>query len=388
MKIEESGDKALNQILREVVTTIESSKSQIFEIYEKACSEVDSGKKSLVEITRRATILIEEVDQLRRRAQQKKQILARVSKDFSKYSEDDIRRCYADVEKAQVDLAIALEQELQLRQQRDRAQIRLHSIGETVTNAKKLAVQIGVVMGYLGSKLDDVVNQMEAANKGKLVGIRIITAQENERLRLSREIHDGPAQTMANLIYQATICERMIDVDPGAAKFDLRELREQTRDCLSEIRQIIFDLRPMSLDDLGLAAAVQQFLAKFKDRSGIDVKFQTEGKVVDINKFAEVSLFRIVQEALNNVYQHAETDTASVTLRYNKDNISLLIEDTGIGFDVDAQPRQREAGEPQEHFGIMGMKERANIIKAQLILASRPGAGTKIRLLLPLEDVI
>jgi len=384
----ESSDKALNQIYREVVSTIESSKSQIFDIYEKACREIELTKQDLSVLTYRVESIIERVDQLKIEAQQKKQELARVSKNFSSYSEADIRRCYGEAETAQVELAIAIEQETQLRQQRDRTQIRLHAVTETVNNAKNLAIQIGVVIGYLGSQLGDVVNQLELANKGKLLGIQIITAQENERLRLSREIHDGPAQSMANLIYQATICERMIDVDPGASKIGLREFREQTRDCLSEIRQVIFDLRPMSLDDLGLQAALQQYLVKFKERSNIDVRFETEGTVVPINKFVEVSFFRIVQEALNNIYQHANTKTAAVFLRYNKDNISAVIEDHGVGFDTEQQPPPIKPGEVPEHFGITGMRERASIIKAQLIFASNPGHGTKVRLLLPLEDVI
>ena len=381
-------DKALNNILRDVIATIESSKSQIFDIYESACLEVENSKNDLAQIKKRVHEIIERVDTLKIEAQKQRQELARVSRAFSAYSESNIRRCYAAVEKAQVELAVATEQELQLRQQRDRAEQRLQHLSTTVNTAKHLAVQIGVVMGYLSSQLDEVVNQMESANKGKMVGERIIKAQENERLRLSREIHDGPAQTMANLIYQSSICERMLDIDVEGAKKDWQDLRQQIRGCLSEIRQIIFDLRPMSLDDLGLTAAVQQFLRKFKERSGIDVKFSIDGTPVPFNKYIEVSLFRIIQEALNNIYQHAETDEAEVVLRYNRDNLSLLISDQGLGFDADLQPEAVAPGGTPEHFGLIGMKERANIIKAQLIVDAKPGTGTKIRLLLPLENIV
>ena len=142
-------DKALNNILRDVISTIESSKSQIFDIYESACLEVENSKNDLAQIKKRVHEIIERVDTLKIEAQKQRQELARVSRAFSAYSESNIRRCYAAVEKAQVELAVATEQELQLRQQRDRAEQRLQHLSTTVNTAKHLAVQIGVVLGYL-----------------------------------------------------------------------------------------------------------------------------------------------------------------------------------------------------------------------------------------------
>ena len=365
---DDSGKQALQQIYKDVVNTIEGSKSQIFSIYEKTCWEIEQSKKDLDAIIVRVGEMIADVDRLRIVAQQKKQELARVSQKFSTFSEEDIKKCYAETEKAQIELAIAIEKEKQLRQQRDR-------------------LQIGVVMGYLGTQLGDMVEQFDSASKGKLLAIQVITAQENERLRMSREIHDGPAQTMANLIYQSMICERMLDVDPGAVRLDLQDLRCQARGCLSELRQIIFDLRPMALEDLGLSAAVQQFIVKFKERSSLEVDFIIEGTPVPLNKFVEVSLFRIIQEALNNIQQHADAEHVILKLSYNRTNVSLSVEDDGVGFDTENGDTQLDENGVPEHFGITGMRERANIIKAQFLLSTAAGKGTKVRVYLPLEDI-
>ena len=384
---DDSGKQALQQIYKDVVNTIEGSKSQIFSIYEKTCWEIEQSKKDLDAIIARVGEMIADVDRLRIVAQQKKQELARVSQKFSTFSEEDIKKCYAETEKAQIELAIAIEKEKQLRQQRDRLQIRLHGMQDTVNTAKNLAVQIGVVMGYLGTQLGDMVEQFDSASKGKLLAIQVITAQENERLRMSREIHDGPAQTMANLIYQSMICERMLDVDPGAVRLDLQDLRCQARGCLSELRQIIFDLRPMALEDLDLSAAVQQFIVKFKERSSLEVDFIIEGTPVPLNKFVEVSLFRIIQEALNNIQQHADAEHVILKLSYNRTNVSLSVEDDGVGFDTENGDTQLDENGVPEHFGITGMRERANIIKAQFLLSTAAGKGTKVRVYLPLEDI-
>ena len=217
--------------------------------------------------------------------------------------------------------------------------------------------------------------------------MQIIKAQEDERLRVSREIHDGPAQQMANLIYQASICERLVDIKPDEAKHGMQELRRQIRSCLTDVRQIIFDMRPMSLDDLGLVPAVRQLINKLDERNLLKTDFQVDGKSHPLDKHVEVCLFRMIQEALNNVYRHSGVTNAKVRMLFAPDHLAMVIADEGEGFDMAAMEEERKNSEGNGHFGILGMEERASIIGAILTVLSEPGKGTKVHIKMPYPDV-
>ena len=377
--------KALNKVLNETIDSIESSKSQILDIYEAAQAELAASKKLLEEIKKAAKDTVDEVDNLVREEQREKQNLVRVSSNFAEYSEERIRETYEAVKEIQIKLEVAREKERQLRQQRDRMEIRLYNLQKTVVGAERLAMRISSVLGYLGSQMSDLVAQMEAASKNKFLSAAIIKAQEDERFRVSREIHDGPAQDVANLIFQASVCERMIDIDTDEAKENLQELRRQLRVCLTDIRQVIFDMRPMSLDDLGLVAAVKQLVLKLRERKLLTADLQVDGTEVGLPNHVETAIFRIIQEALNNIHRHSGVQDANIRILFTKEALSVLIVDKGQGFDMEAVDAESQASEGNGHFGIIGMRERANIIGAQLAFSSAVGKGTRVHLRLPFE---
>lgn len=197
--------------------------------------------------------------------------------------------------------------------------------------AEHLVLAIGSVLSYLSSEVSGgVVWKIEAVQKDKFVGARIIKAQEEERYRVSREIHDGPAQDLANLIFQTSIAEKLIDYDPEEAKHTLQELRQQIRECLASVRQVIFDMRPMALDDLGLAPALNQLVGRLSSRGILSTELSVDGRSYELPKHVEIAVFRVVQEALNNVAHHAGTDKARVRLLYTRAALSVLIEDEGV----------------------------------------------------------
>ena len=305
------------------------------------------------------------------------------SSNFANYSEDKIRASYEAVKDVQVRLALVKEKEFQSRRQRDRLEIRLRGMEQTLLMAERLATKLGTVVGYLTSQISNVVAQMDIASKNKFLGVQIIKAQEDERLRVSREIHDGPAQEMANLIYQASICERLVDTRPEEAKAGLQELRRQIRTCLADVRQIIFDMRPMSLDDLGLVPALRQLVSKLEERKILKTDFQVNGKERALEKHVEVTLFRIIQEGLNNIHRHAGVSEGRLRLLFSPNDLSILISDEGRGFDMAETEEMRKSGTGNGHFGILGMEERAKLIGASLNVISNPGEGTKIHVKLP-----
>ena len=293
--MDKQGEKMLRDAFQNTVEAMENSKGQIYEIYENTKSDVEASTVMLKELKEETRKLQDEVDMLVHCEQQEKQRLVQVSSNFANYSEDKIRESYEAGKDVQVRLALAKEKEFQSRRQRDRLELRLRGMEQTLMMAERLATKLGTVVGYLTSQISNVVAQMDVASKNKFLGVQIIKAQEDERLRVSREIHDGPAQEMATLVYQAAICERLVDTHPEEAKKGLQELRRQIRHCLADVRQIIFDMRPMSLDDLGLVAALRQLVGKLAERKGLQVDFSVKGKECVLEKHVEVTLFRIIQ---------------------------------------------------------------------------------------------
>lgn len=383
MDVEQQGERLLREAFQNTVEAMENSKGQIFEIYENTKNDVESARVMLKELKEETAKLQDEVDVLVHCEQQEKQRLVKVSSNFANYSEDKIRASYEAVKDVQVRLALVKEKEFQSRRQRDRLEIRLRGMEQTLLMAERLATKLGTVVGYLTSQISNVVAQMDIASKNKFLGVQIIKAQEDERLRVSREIHDGPAQEMANLIYQASICERLVDTRPEEAKAGLQELRRQIRTCLADVRQIIFDMRPMSLDDLGLVPALRQLVSKLEERKVLKTDFQVNGKERALEKHVEVTLFRIIQEGLNNIHRHAGVSEGRLRLLFSPNDLSILISDEGRGFDMEETEEMRKSGTGNGHFGILGMEERAKLIGASLNVISNPGEGTKIHVKLP-----
>ena len=383
MDVEQQGEKLLREAFQNTVDAMENSKGQIFEIYENTKNDVEAARVLLKELKEETAKLQDEVDVLVHCEQQEKQRLVKVSSNFANYSEDKIRASYEAVKDVQVRLALVKEKEFQSRRQRDRLELRLRGMEQTLLMAERLATKLGTVVGYLTSQISNVVAQMDIASKNKFLGVQIIKAQEDERLRVSREIHDGPAQEMANLIYQASICERLVDTCPDEAKAGLQELRRQIRTCLADVRQIIFDMRPMSLDDLGLVPALRQLVSKLEERKILKTDFQVNGRERALEKHVEVTLFRIIQEGLNNIHRHSGVSEGRLRLLFSPNDLSILISDEGRGFDMEEIEEMRRNGTGNGHFGILGMEERAKLIGAALNVISVQGEGTKIHVKLP-----
>ena len=383
----------LRKLLTNTIDTIEDNKTQIFDIYENTRTEVEEARRRLLELKQSVAETIERVDGLTAEEQQAKRRLAEVSEKFAEYTEDEIRKTYEAVSIIQINLAIEREKEQAMRAERDKLEIRLRYLGNVVARAEQMALSIGSVLSYLSTQVSGVIWKIEAVQKDRFVGARIIKATEEERYRISREIHDGPAQDLANGLLTTTIVERLMDQnDTAEAKKTLEELRGEIRKCLTSVRQIIFDMRPMALDDLGLPQAVEQLITLFGERGKLHGIFSLEGDYYALPKHVEIAVFRIVQEALNNVVQHARTDKVRVRMHYTSQALTVLIADEGIGFmpdrvdepeddesdgalDMESQRRRRG-----RHFGMIGMEERAKLIGAEIQVLSEPGKGTKVHL--------
>lgn len=369
--------KALDKIIKQTVAAVERGKSQIFEIYEAARGEMDNIAKDVYAIKQQAVAIICKVDELERRERRSRLRLMEVSRNFHIYSEQNVKTAYEEASQLQVELAVAREQEQNMRRQRNDLEQRLKILKETVSKAESLATLVGSALTVMGTQMENVLVQVESMQQRQLFGAKIIKAQEEERKRVAREIHDGPAQTMANIVFRAEVCERLIETDLSRSKTELRDLREQVRCCIKEVRKIIFDLRPMTLDDLGLVPTIRRTLDTLRDRTGMSVDLRVMGEEKRLDSHVEVSFFRIIQEALTNVEKHARASSVVVRIEFMAKTASAIIEDNGIGFDT-------AANVGGESFGLMGMWERMSLLNGEINLTSKKGQGTRLAVKVPL----
>lgn len=206
---------------------------------------------------------------------------------------------------------------------------------------------------------------------------RVIAAQEEERKRVARELHDHTGQSLTSLIIGLRRLEAEQDAEP--ARTAVRQMRLQASRALEELHHLAFELRPSVLDDLGLVVALQRYAEDFAQRTGIQLHMALDALAgVRLDPAVEIALYRIVQEALTNVAKHAQAHTASVLLQERANSLVLIIEDDGRGFVV-----PDVAAGNGKHFGLMGMQERVALLGGKLTLESAPGAGTTVYVELP-----
>jgi two-component system NarL family sensor kinase len=206
-------------------------------------------------------------------------------------------------------------------------------------------------------------------------------AQVEERKRIALQLHDGPAQTMYAALRNLEAARVMLaEMEPGA-KAVYEELERTIRASIDETRAVMLDLRPPVLDEWGLDSALRQYAQQFEKRTGIRTLGLRKGAAVRLPTQMESCLYRIVQEALTNVWKHAEARNARVTLEVGPYACQLEIVDDGKGFDPDAA-----VAEEAEHLGLMSLRDRAQLVGGRLSVTCRPGRGARIVVSAPLAD--
>lgn len=372
---------SLEKIVSETLSAIEKSKTQIYDIAENARSETHRVKNELMEIQRQVMYTIDQVDNLERLEKAARIRLMEVSRNFDSYSDEDVKQAYERARELQVKLGTMREREHQLKLRRSELEQSLRRLMTTVEKAEGLVAQVGVVLDYLGGNLKWINNELEVVNQKRQLAPKIIQAQEEERKRVAREIHDGPAQSLANVVLRTEVCEKLLDMNKAEARKELQSLRETVKDSLQDVRRIIFDLRPMVLDDLGLIPALNRYAEKIKESYGVDVEIICTGKQRRLDSILEVALYRVIQESVQNAMKHAKATNVTIKLEIGKQNIVAVVTDNGIGFEAEAFLREPKAN----NYGILGMKERVEILGGQFSVKSGPGKGTEVLAILPFD---
>jgi two-component system, NarL family, sensor histidine kinase DegS len=213
------------------------------------------------------------------------------------------------------------------------------------------------------------------------VKMRIVEAQEAERARLAQEVHDGPAQALANAIFQVEYIERVVDRDPGMAHQELRFLRELLRRELGDMRGFITQLRPPVLSELGLDGAMRDAIEHMRALTGLTIVADIRMPLEQLGETEQTVVLRVVQEALQNVRKHASASQVIVSGRAEASEWVVEIRDDGRGFEADSV-----AARGRRNFGLQFMRERAELIGARLDVRSGPDGGTVVRLAIPMGE--
>ena len=222
--------------------------------------------------------------------------------------------------------------------------------------------------------------QMQASTaRMRSLSRRLVEAQESERRHIARDLHDEAGQALVSLRIGLRLLEREID-EGGAASGRVAELVQRTDAIMDGLHRLAMDLRPASLDHLGLEAALRQYAEAAWSKLGHAVRYSARGFTGErLPMVVETALFRVVQEALNNVARHADATQVDVLVEHRGDRVMVMVEDNGIGFDPDQVRRG-------DHLGLLGLRERAEALGGTLAVESAPGKGTTIVVEVPSDD--
>jgi two-component system sensor histidine kinase DegS len=373
----------IDRVIQNAISVMEDSKIQVFEICEAARRELHSLTNELEKVLQETSDAIDKVDHLERDYRLARVRLTEVSRDFVRYSEPDIKSAYEKATQLQLDLMVYREKENYLRARRDELQHRVKNVEQSIERADTINLQMSVVLDYLSGDLNQVTRILESAKNRQMIGLKIILAQEDERKRIAREIHDGPAQSLANLVLRTEIAERLLDKnDLELVRSELVDLKSQIRFGLEEIRKIIFNLRPMALDDLGLVPTLRKFVQDFEEKTRIRAVFETMGKDKRLPGAMEAALFRLVQEGYNNALKHAQPTFVSLEMTFQDETVQLVIADNGVGFQLNVVESRSKT---HTHFGLIGMRERVELLQGKMDIESIVGQGTKIKIDVPIK---
>jgi two-component system sensor histidine kinase DegS len=333
--------------------------------------EYDQIQKELKEIDVLIRQSTAEVDKLVQRNTQIANRVRQMETAIDTYPRSDIREIYGAGHEAQMRLFMMRGQveQLQNRQQS------LEQQGQRALQFIELASQIAPAEMSLRAS--------PAASASQSSIVRVIEAQETERQRLARQIHDGPAQSMTNLILQAEICERLYDLDPAQARVELGNLKNSVNVAFQKVRDFILTLRPMMLDDLGLVPTLKQYVQDFEEKTKLSVNMTVVGHETRLASYSEVTLFRVVQELLTNIQKHAHATHVQVLLDFQDTLVVASVEDDGSGFDMN---ELKSATPQRKGLGLATLQERAELLGGQVQIDSRIGRGTRVRIEIPITQ--
>ena len=349
----------MNQMDFPEVEETEKSESEL--LHEQIVEQLDRARQEYQEIVMLFEQSELEVNKLTQRNAAATGTLQRVQSQFERIPREEIRSAYDAALDAQQRLFVVRGQVEKLQSEKDhlQKQIGLMEIADSLLSKEPLSLK----------KEEAAANTVEVLE-------RLIQAQEAERLRLSRQMHDGPAQALSNLILETEIAMRLFDVNKEEAYQELGSLRDSASNTFQQVRDFIFELRPMMLDDLGLIPTMKKYTSAIEDNTGISIRIGVTGTERRMESYMEVMIFRATQELIRNAINHSQSNQIDVQIDVDDSFVMVTVEDDGNGFDI------QEIDESQ-NMGLKVIKERVEMINGEFAVESQIGEGTMVRFKVP-----
>jgi two-component system sensor histidine kinase DegS len=339
------------------------------ELHARCTAELEKVRRELGEIEALLRQTSNEVEKLQQRELTVSNRLRDLEVNIDKYSKADIKNFYSSAQEVQMRL-------LTMRGQLEQLQFRQQAAKNRQSLVYELATSLEPLLGATAG------GAVQAVSSGDDLIANIIQAQEKERLRISLQMHDGPAQSMSNLVLRAEICQRLLDKDIEMTRSELGALKTAINGTLQDTRRFIFDLRPMILDDLGLVPTLRRYVQQFSEKNKIEVNLMVQNMDARLPNHYEVAIFRFIQEALNNVSKHANATEARVLLEAAGGSIHVSVQDDGSGFPV-YEVLADESG--RKNMGIATLRQQVEtLLRGEFGLESTVGRGTRVAGVIPL----
>jgi signal transduction histidine kinase len=235
------------------------------------------------------------------------------------------------------------------------------------------------IAGLQKARLEE--SQQREILRGELFR-RVVAAQEAERQRIARDLHDDTGQSLTAIGMGLRGLSGKLSARNKEALNTLHKLETLTADSLKELQRLMTDLRPSHLDDLGLSAAIRWYAGKIQEHSSLNIRVDIHGEECELDDAMKISIFRIIQESLNNIIKHSQASHVNIHLQFEEKNVGISVLDNGIGFDHEESKKRRTS---RPSLGLAGMEERAALLGGTVTVQSRPGYGTEVEALIPYQ---
>jgi two-component system sensor histidine kinase DegS len=379
---ENLGSNELNQldlILVQIINTMEQSRGDIFDISEESRKQCIRLEVEMEELTLEAGRIIDEVQKNEKLERLARLRLMEVSRNFRSYSEIDIKKAYESARELQLRLLDLRQSEMYLRRRREELTRHINKFQAINQKAESFLSSTGFALKILKGNVERINETIEDSHRNRQLGIWIIQSQEAERRRIARDLHDGPAQNLAGMMIRLDLIQHLWGDDINRIYEEIENIKQMGSESLSEIRRIMFDLKPSLLHEDDFCATLSDFFRDYGAKYDLDIDFVVFGEKKKYDMSLEIALFRMVQESITNIRKHSGANKVLVKMEDKGRSLTLVIKDEGRGFDVGRTATKSES------YGIMGMKERVELLGGEVEIISAPGKGTQVIITVPLE---
>lgn len=342
----------LEGLIRKTKEAVVSGSKEILEIVIDTRTKIHKLKDELIEVRARLANIIVIVDNAESELDRTRSLMYTYKKMYDRDS-IEIKKLYEEIATLATTIDDARKAEYALNTRRNTIEIYLRENGELLERSEKVLNQVMLAIDYL----DIGDSPMDSRNPV----LRIIEAQDSEKHRLSRDIHDGPAQSLVSIILKAELAEKLIGSSPNRLRKELKQIQIGVRETLSDIRQIIFDLMPYTMEEHGLTKTLKDLV---KSTRKIDIKLIINEEAPVASKVIETNVFRIIQELYSNVVKHSRAKSARIILEIKEDFFQIRVLDNGVGFFPHAD---------NNGYGLKSVADRVELLDGSLSLESKKG---------------